>query len=92
MSECEKEQIGSCGACALRENCTMPENDHYTRSQRWKALALAYIVPFVLLAGVIAVTDAFTDNEYIIGRAALATVAAYYLVLFLAKPTIESKK
>ena len=88
MSDCEKEQIGSCGACALRNQCKLPENDNYSRAQRWKALTLAYILPFVLLAGVIAVTDALSDNEYLIGGLALATVAIYYLVLFWTKPKV----
>lgn len=88
MSDCEKEPIGSCGGCALRDHCKLPENDNYTRAQRWKALAIAYIVPFVLLAGVIALTDTLSDNEYLIGGVALATVAAYYLILFFIKPKV----
>ncbi|MCR5504713.1 MAG: SoxR reducing system RseC family protein [Elusimicrobiaceae bacterium] len=64
------------------------EDDRYTRAQRWKALLLAYILPFVLLAGVIVLADWLTDNEYIIGGAALATVAVYYLVLFAVKPKV----
>ena len=88
MSECERDDIKGCGACALRESCRLPENDHYSRAQRWKALAIAYIVPFVLLAGVIAVTDALSDNEYVIGGVALATVAVYYLTLFFIKPKV----
>ena len=88
MSDCEKDNIGSCGGCALRAHCTLPENDKYSRKQRWKALSLGYIVPFVLLAGVIAITDALSDNEYLIGGVALATVAAYYLIMFFIKPKI----
>ena len=88
MSDCKEVQTGSCGGCALRDHCKLPENDNYTRAQRWKALALGYIVPFVLLAGTIAVTDALSDNEYLIGGVALATVAVYYLVLFGIKPKV----
>ena len=41
-----------------------------------------------VLAGVIVLTDWLTDNEYIIGGAALGTVAVYYLVLFAVKPKV----
>ena len=72
----------------MRSKCKIVEDDRYTRAQRWKALLLGYIVPFVLLAGVIAVTDALSDNEYLIGGLALASVAAYYLIMFFIKPKI----
>jgi len=64
------------------------EDDRYSRAQRWKALTLAYILPFVLLAGVLALTDTLSDNEYLIGGLALATVAVYYLTMFFIKPKI----
>jgi len=88
MSECENKPSNACGGCALKSHCSIVEDDRFTRRQRWKALSLGYIVPFVLLAGVIAATDCLTDNEYIIGGAALATVAVYYLILFIQKPKI----
>ena len=89
MAECEQKSVSSaCRGCALSERCKVVEDDRYSRAQRWKALLLAYILPFVLLAGVIVVTDWLTDNEYIIGGAALATVAIYYLVLFAVKPKV----
>ena len=89
MAECEQKSVSSaCRGCALSGHCKVVEDDRYTRRQRWKALLLAYILPFVLLAGVIVVADWLTDNEYIIGGAALATVAVYYLVLFAVKPKV----
>lgn len=88
MSECENESIRACGGCALKSHCRIVEDDRFTRRQRWKALGLGYLVPFVLLAGVIVVADWLTDNEYIIGGAALVTVAVYYLILFFQKPKI----
>ena len=89
MAKCEQKEVSSaCRGCALSEHCKVVEDDRYSRGQRWKAITLAYILPFVLLAGVIVVADCLTDNEYIIGGAALATVAIYYLVLFALKPKV----
>ena len=89
MSECENKPTGACSGCALKSHCSIVEEDNrFTRQQRWKALALGYILPFVLLAGVIAVADAFSDNEYLIGGLALATVAVYYLIMFFIKPKV----
>lgn len=89
MAECEQKSVSSaCRGCALSDHCKVVEDDRYSRAQRWKALLLAYILPFVLLAGVIVLADWLTDNEYIIGGAALGTVAVYYLVLFAIKPKV----
>ena len=89
MADCEQKEVTSaCGGCVLRDRCKVVEDDRYTRRQRWKALLLAYILPFVLLAMVIAVTDWLTDNEYVIGGSALGVVAVYYLVLFMVKPKV----
>ena len=88
MSECENESMHACSGCALKSHCTIMDDGRYSRRQRWKALLIAYIIPFILLAGVIAGADALTDNEYIIGGAALAVVAIYYLILFFRKPEV----
>ena len=89
MVECEQKAVSSaCRGCALSDHCQVVEDDRFTRRQRWKALLIAYILPFILLAGVIVLTDWLTDNEYIIGGAALGVVALYYLVLFAVKPKV----
>lgn len=89
MAECEQKAVSSaCRGCALSDHCQVVEDDRFTRRQRWKALLIAYILPFILLAGVIVLTDWLTDNEYIIGGAALGVVALYYLVLFAVKPKV----
>ena len=64
------------------------DDSRYSRAQRWKAVVIAYIVPFVLLAGVIVGADWLTDDEYVIGGAALGTLVVYYLILFFIKPKI----
>ena len=89
MANCEQKEVSSaCRGCALSDHCKVVEDDRYTRRQRWKALLLAYILPFALMACVIVVADRLTDNEYVIGGAALATVAVYYIVLFAIKPKV----
>ncbi len=89
MSECENKPTNSCGGCALKSHCSIVEEDNrFTRRQRWKALALGYILPFVLLAGVIVIADTLSDNEYLIGGLALATVGIYYTTLFFIKPKV----
>ncbi len=89
MADCEQKSVSSaCRGCALSDHCKVVEDDRYSRAQRWKAITLAYILPFVLLAVAIVVTDMLTDNEYIIGGVALGTVAVYYLVLFGIKPKV----
>lgn len=87
IDHCEQENIG-CAACAFKERCTV-DDGKYSRAQRWKAVAIAYILPFVLLAGVIVLADALTDDEFIIGGVSLATIAVYYLVLFFIKPKMK---
>lgn len=84
----ENDQNTACGGCIMRERCTVQDETKYSCRQRWKALFLAYILPFVLLAGAIVLTDALTDNEYIIGGIALGVVALYYLILFINKPKV----
>lgn len=89
MAECDNKEVsGACHGCALSDRCKIVEDDRYSRRQRWKALLLAYILPFVLLAGVIVLADWLTDNEYVIGGASLATVGLYFLVLFAVKPKV----
>ena len=99
MVECEQKAVSSaCRGCALSDHCQVVEDDRFTRRQRWPTdnltspimsiLAAIRAKPFILLAGVIVLTDWLTDNEYIIGGAALGVVALYYLVLFAVKPKV----
>lgn len=77
-----------CSGCFFKDRCTIEAEDCFTRKQRWRAVMLAYILPFVVLAGVIIVISRLTENEYIIGGSALATVAIYYLIMYLIQPKI----
>ena len=48
----------------------------------WRAVLLAYILPFVVMMMVIAGLDYFTSwSEAIVGTLALCSIALYYLIL-----------
>lgn len=48
----------------------------------WRAVLLAYVLPFVVMIAVIALLDAATDwSEAIVGPLSLCAIALYYLVL-----------
>jgi len=88
MSEGQDKMEEACVSCALKERCVQTVEDCFTRRQRWKALLLGYILPFVVLAGGIVVMSALHWDEMLIGGVALGVVAVYYLVLWLCKPKV----
>jgi len=48
----------------------------------WKAVLLAYIMPFVVMLGVIVLLDYATEwSEAVVGTLSLCGIALYYLVL-----------
>lgn len=48
----------------------------------WKAVLLAYVLPFIVMMSVIAVLDVLTSwDEAIVGTVALCSIALYYLAL-----------
>jgi len=88
MSEKQDKMEESCVACALKDRCMQTADDCFTRRQRWKALLLGYILPFVWLAGGIVVMSVMGLDEMVIGMVALAAVVVYYFVLWLLKPKV----
>lgn len=88
MDQDSKKTEEACVACALKDRCLQTAEDCFTRRQRWKALLLGYILPFVILAGGIVAMSMMHMDEMLIGGIALAFVAVYYLVLWLCKPQI----
>lgn len=58
----------------------------------WKAVFLAYILPFVVMLLVIAIgSGVFSIREEIIGTAALCAMGLYYIVLGLFKNRIQKE-
>jgi len=88
MSEKADKMEEACVACALKDRCVQTVEDCFTRRQRWKALLLGYILPFVILAGGIVVMSGLEMDEMVIGGVALGFVAVYYFVLWLCKPKV----
>ena len=48
----------------------------------WRAILLAYILPFIVMIAVIAILDFATDwSEAVVGTLSLCGIALYYLIL-----------
>ena len=47
----------------------------------WKAVLLAYIMPFVVMMIVIALLGLWSSNEVLVGTLSLVAVAIYYIIL-----------
>ena len=58
----------------------------------WRAVLLAYILPFVVMMAVIAVLDFATDwSEAIVGTLSLCAIALYYLILSAFKHKLQKQ-
>ena len=58
----------------------------------WKAVLLAYILPFVVMIGVITILDFATDwSEAIVGTLSLCGIALYYIGLSFFKDRLQKQ-
>ena len=58
----------------------------------WKAVLLAYILPFVVMLGVIVLLDYTTDwSEAVVGTLSLCSIALYYIGLNLFKNRLQKQ-
>ena len=58
----------------------------------WRAVLLAYILPFVVMMAVIAILDYATDwSEAITGTLSLCAIALYYLILSAFKHKLQKQ-
>jgi len=58
----------------------------------WKAVLLAYVMPFVLMVGVIAALDYWTAwSEAVTGTLSLCALAVYFLVLSMFKHRLQKQ-
>ena len=58
----------------------------------WKAVLLAYILPFVVMMAVIAILDFATDwSEAIVGTLSLCAIALYYIVLSMFRHKLQKQ-
>lgn len=79
-----------CASCQMREACQTLGETSIPRKQSWKAVAIAYILPFILLIGVVLTLNGVLDNEPLVGTIALCTVGIYYIILHLCRKHIET--
>jgi len=58
----------------------------------WKAVLLAYLMPFLVMLGVIVALDFITDwSEAVVGTLALCAIALYYIVLSFFKHRLQTQ-
>ena len=58
----------------------------------WKAVLLAYVMPFIVMLGVIVVLDFATNwSEAVVGTLSLCSIAFYYLILNLFKNRLQKQ-
>jgi len=58
----------------------------------WKAVLLAYILPFFVMMGVIAVLDCYTNlSEAVVGTLSLCGIALYYIGLSVFKHRLQKQ-
>lgn len=62
-----------------------------TEKAGWKTILLAYIMPFVIMVGIIALLEIWFDNEALTGTIALCAVGVYYLILSLFRKRIQKQ-
>lgn len=64
---------------------------HLQSSQGFLALFLGYIIPLIVLIAVVVITMSITQEEGIAGLVGLASLAPYYLILYLSRNKIKNK-
>ena len=58
----------------------------------WKAVLLAYILPFIVMLGIIAILDFVTDwSEAVVGTLSLCGIALYYIGLSVFKHRLQKQ-
>ncbi len=57
----------------------------------WKAVLLAYIMPFVVMMLVIALLGLWSSNEVLVGTLSLVAVAIYYFILSFFRSKLQKQ-
>ena len=58
----------------------------------WKAVLLAYILPFIVMLGIIAILNFVTDwSEAVVGTLSLCGIALYYIGLSVFKHRLQKQ-
>lgn len=62
-----------------------------TRSMGWKAVLLAYILPFIVMIGIVLILSKIINNEAIVGTAVLCSIGIYYIILSFFRTKLETQ-
>ena len=57
----------------------------------WEAVALAYIIPFVILIGTAFLLSIFIDNEAVVGTVSIAALIPYFIILHFLSPRFSRR-
>jgi len=60
-------------------------NVFYKQSLGFKAVTLAYIIPFLLVITALIITQTISENEVIAGTASLSILVPYYIILYFSR-------
>lgn len=88
MAQNEENIANQCRSCTFAERCHQVPEDCFTSRQRWKAVALAFALPFFIILGGVIGLNALRYSEMVIGISVLIFVAIYYFILWLCKPKV----
>ena len=82
----------ACGSCLVRNTCqTVCNESQVPTKTRWKAITIAYIVPFVLLIAAVILVEWLGYSEELAGGAAIVVVGVYYGLLWLVRKSIDKR-
>lgn len=88
MAQHEDNIANQCHSCTFAEHCHQVPEDCYTSRQRWKAVFLAFALPFIIILGGVIGLNALHYSEMAIGLSVILFLAVYYFILWLCKPKI----
>ena len=62
-----------------------------TEKLAWKAVLLAYILPFIVMIAVVGLLEIWIHNEAVVGSIALCSIALYYIVLSFFRDRLQKE-
>ena len=62
-----------------------------TEKLAWKAVLLAYILPFIVMIAVVGLLEIWIHNEAVVGSIALCAIALYYIVLSFFRDRLQKE-
>ena len=99
-SGCHAKSVCSAGKqetriITVKSNEFIRAGDHVTvemqMSQGFRALAIGYVIPFIVLVGMIAILTVAEAGELVTALLSFAALAVYYFVVWLLRSKIDKK-